>query len=100
MVTHRPLVSRHRFLLVISDLSKRCFICEISNEEFNKRRDKGFIKHVQGEHYMYNYFFFFMSLSGRDPGSFTGQEAFVFRTMSTGKIEEMLPFQRAILMEK
>ena len=49
---------------------------------------------------MYNYFFFFMSLSGRDPGNFTGQESFIYQAMTSAKLEELLPFKRALCMEK
>ena len=81
------------------DLLKACFICGIENEQFNKRREKGFIKHTKDEHYMYNYFFMYMSLASRDPTTFTGQESFIMDSMENGRIEEILPFKRALCLE-
>ena len=79
-----------------ADLESRCFICQIDNEAFNKRRDKGFISHYKSEHNMYDYIFLSLNLDGRDPSTYTGQDSYIATAIANDRIEEILPFKAAM----
>jgi hypothetical protein len=84
--------------LAKTDLESRCFVCQIDNEAFNKRRDKGFNVHYRTEHNMYDYIFLSLNLDGRDSSTYTGQDAFGAKTIAEGRIEELLPFKAAMCL--
>ncbi|KAJ9446410.1 Inositol 1 [Diplonema papillatum] len=58
------------------ELRTRCFICNVSSSEFDKRAD-GFANHVARDHNMWNYLFFVFYLAKKPRDELTGQESFV-----------------------
>lgn len=62
---------------VKEDMESNCFICGIGKDYFDKV-PHGFDTHVQQEHNLANYMFFFMHLINKPDTEYTGQETYVW----------------------
>ncbi|KAG5482479.1 hypothetical protein CUR178_05618 [Leishmania enriettii] len=63
--------------LIETDQKKKCFICGIERSEFDMVRPGAYDTHIAEEHNMWQYLYFFLYLSEKDPRMYTGQEAYV-----------------------
>jgi hypothetical protein len=61
--------------LIENDMKEKCFICSISEAEFN-RHSIDFQHHIKNEHLVWEYLYFFVYLKRKEVTDFTGAESF------------------------
>ena len=59
------------------DRDNICFICGFNQETLEKISNRGFVKHIKEEHYMWNYLFYIAYLFEKDAEDYTGIESYV-----------------------
>eukprot|EP00004_Rigifila_ramosa_P007532 TRINITY_DN1851_c0_g1_i3.p1 TRINITY_DN1851_c0_g1~~TRINITY_DN1851_c0_g1_i3.p1 ORF type:complete len:2531 (+),score=660.03 TRINITY_DN1851_c0_g1_i3:1073-7594(+) len=84
---------------VENDIQSKCFICSIDNYTFQRHTQKGFEHHIEHEHNIWAYLFFFMHLREKDHTEFTGQETYVHEMIESNKLG-FFPVNKAISLEK
>lgn len=58
------------------DIKNKCFICGIERETFD-RSAEGFDWHIQNDHHLFHYVYFFMYLRRKERTEYTGPEQYV-----------------------
>jgi hypothetical protein len=80
------------------DKTNRCFICHIDRVKFEKHSD-GFEKHIELEHYAWDYVWYIFYLKEKDETEHTGIESTIFGLYSKNN-ESWFPVQRSINLER
>eukprot|EP01004_Peranema_trichophorum_P004444 NODE_3366_length_1365_cov_19.149758_g2930_i0.p1 GENE.NODE_3366_length_1365_cov_19.149758_g2930_i0~~NODE_3366_length_1365_cov_19.149758_g2930_i0.p1 ORF type:complete len:423 (+),score=68.84 NODE_3366_length_1365_cov_19.149758_g2930_i0:96-1271(+) len=68
------------------DQHRRCFICGIDADTFNRFAAGGFENHVRRVHYMWNYLHFLHYLKRKPSDEYTGQESYVDELMNRNNV--------------
>jgi hypothetical protein len=58
------------------DIRNKCFVCGIDRETFDRNAD-GFDHHIQSDHHVFHYIYFFMYLRRKERTEYTGPEQYV-----------------------
>lgn len=68
---------RDRHRLITENMKSKCFICGIDHGIF-ERYGNGFRAHIQEDHNMWAYLYFFLYLDFKKPTKYTAQEVNTF----------------------
>jgi hypothetical protein len=83
---------REKKQAIRDDTNNKCFICNINREEFD-RAGEDFTFHIQEEHNIYNYFFYFIALKKMSPSQKNNIDDYVIENLNQKKID-MMPIKR------
>ncbi len=79
------------------DMKNKCFICSLDNSVFD-RHAEGFTKHIEVEHNMWHYLFFWLYLAIKEESEYNSQEAYI-STMVKDRDMAFFPVSRAMCLE-
>jgi len=88
---------REEYGAKIEDMTSVCFICNIESDVFDKYGE-GWEAHVKGAHNMWNYLFFMIYISEKDPSDRNGVEDYVGDCIDQAKIE-FFPTRRSLSLQ-
>jgi hypothetical protein len=80
------------------DIANRCFICSIGREIFERNRIK-FRDHVEVDHFVWNYLFYTMYLSSKQPTELTGLERWM-KSQIKLQSTNYFPINKALSLER
>ncbi|CAK81773.1 unnamed protein product (macronuclear) [Paramecium tetraurelia] len=86
----------------IKDQTMKCFICGITREKFEKNDEgggMGFQEHIELEHYMWNYIYYYAYLKHKDENDYNGNESYIKSKIDIKDISWM-PIKRARFAEE
>ncbi|CAD8153241.1 unnamed protein product [Paramecium pentaurelia] len=86
----------------IKDQTMKCFICGITREKFEKNDEGGgvgFQEHIEQEHYMWNYIYYYAYLKHKDENDYNGNESYIKEKIDMKDISWM-PIKRARFAEE
>jgi hypothetical protein len=69
----------------VDDMEKRCYICGIERESFDKIRIKTFVEHIKESHNMWDYVHFLIYLNQKTKTEHNGEEYYVYSEYAKGK---------------
>lgn len=58
-------------------LNTKCFMCGIEKQEFERKAEGGFNKHIKIDHHIWNYMFYVYKLNEIDADDYDGIETYV-----------------------
>jgi hypothetical protein len=85
---------------VENDVKNFCFICNFNRSVFEKV-GVSFPQHVTEDHNLYNYLYFFIHLSQKDPNEYTGPEQYVANILKDDPLHlPFFPVYKALCLPK
>lgn len=83
------------------EMTDRCFICDIRKNRFDVKANEGinFDDHVNREHSVWNYVYFFVHLTKKEKTEYTGMEQYIYDLVTERDIT-FFPIQRSRMLEK
>ena len=81
----------------VEDMTNTCFICGIDRTTFD-RSDCRFQDHIDTDHNMWDYLFFYVHLNKKEATEFTGVESYVWECIERGD-SSFFPMQHAMCLE-
>lgn len=83
------------------EMHDRCFVCDIRKNRFDVKANEGiqFDDHVNREHSVWNYVYFFVHLMKKEKTEYTGMEQYIYELVMEKDIS-FFPIQRSRMLEK
>mmetsp|Transcript_38499 Transcript_38499/g.62388 ORF Transcript_38499/g.62388 Transcript_38499/m.62388 type:complete len:352 (+) Transcript_38499:444-1499(+) len=89
---------REGMKLVMEDMQGKCTICGFERSVLD-REGNGFENHVQHDHNLWHYIYFFVHLNCKNPDDYTGTESIIAEQVSH-KSWDWIPANRALVLEE